>query len=183
MTWHTVLWMTKHGWDGCSATTSSPKPFHFLNALNSVHTWQDTSTPWNWSSWQEHIGFDTHETVPHTVRDGCMGRHWQVLMATPWHSLPHHPSIKPSLFHSLLKQWACHAELLGFFFGVNKCLNVFSCNHGGLFQRCSFFLWYPNRTEFAYLQYPSDNVARGFWGTCSRNCTLSLWTVACVVSR
>ena len=30
----------------------------------SVHTWQHTSTPWNWSSWQEHIGFDTHKTVP-----------------------------------------------------------------------------------------------------------------------
>ena len=30
-----------------------------------------------------------------------MGRHWQVLMTTPWHSPPHHPSIKPTLFHSL----------------------------------------------------------------------------------
>ena len=44
----------------------SPKPFHFLNALHSVHTWQDMPTPRNWLSWQEHIGFDTHKTVPHT---------------------------------------------------------------------------------------------------------------------
>ena len=35
------------------------------------------------------------------MRDGCMGWHWQLLMTTPWHSLPHHPSIKPTLFHSL----------------------------------------------------------------------------------
>ena len=27
--------------------------------------------------------------------------HTQVLMTTPWHSLPHHPTIKPTLFHSL----------------------------------------------------------------------------------
>ena len=35
------------------------------------------------------------------MRDRCMGWHWQLLMTTPWHSLPHHPSIKPTLFHSL----------------------------------------------------------------------------------
>ena len=32
-TWHTVLWMTRHGWDGCSAMASSPKPFHFFERL------------------------------------------------------------------------------------------------------------------------------------------------------
>ena len=34
-------------------------------------TWQDMSTPRNWSSWQEHIGFDTHVTVPHTRGTGA----------------------------------------------------------------------------------------------------------------
>ena len=66
VTWPIVSYTTRRGWDGCSAMTSSPKQFHFLNALHSVHTWQHTSTPWNWSSSQKHIGFDTHETVPHT---------------------------------------------------------------------------------------------------------------------
>ena len=39
VTWHTVLCTTRHGWDGCSAMTSSPKPFHFLNASHSAHIW------------------------------------------------------------------------------------------------------------------------------------------------
>ena len=76
------------------------KQFHFLNALHSVHTWQHTSTPRKWLSWQEHIGFDTHEIVSHTWGTG-MHWHWQLLMTASWHSLPHHPSIKPTLFHSL----------------------------------------------------------------------------------
>ena len=99
VTWHTASYTTKHGWDGCSAITSSPKPFHFLNALHSVHTWQHTTTPRNWSSWQEHIGLDTHMTVTDHMRDGWMGWHWQVLMTTPWHSLPPHPTIKLPPFH------------------------------------------------------------------------------------
>ena len=36
------------------------------------------------------------------MRGGRMSCHWQVLlMTTPWHSLPHHQSNKPTLFHSL----------------------------------------------------------------------------------
>ena len=137
-TWLIASCITRHGWDGCSAMTSSPKPFHFLNALHSVQTWQHMSTPRNWSSWQEHIGFDTHETVPHiwgTDAWADIDICWWPPHDTHFHTI--HQSNPPSF--TLLKQWACHAELLGFFFGVNKCLNVFSCNHGGLFQRCSFF--------------------------------------------
>ena len=49
---------------------------------------------------QEHIGFDTLKDCSSQIKkDECMG--WHLLMTTPWHSLPHHPSIKPTLFHSL----------------------------------------------------------------------------------
>ena len=46
-TCHTVLYTTRHGCDGCSATTSSPKPFPFLNASHSAHIWLDMPTPTN----------------------------------------------------------------------------------------------------------------------------------------
>ena len=46
--------------------------------------------------------------------DGCMGWHWQLLMTAPWHSLPHHPSTKPTLFHSLSAL-------------IHKDMNVFTC--------------------------------------------------------
>ena len=59
VTWHTVLCTTRHGWDGYSAMTSSPKPFHFLNASHSVHIWQNMPTPSNWSSLQQHTSCDT----------------------------------------------------------------------------------------------------------------------------
>ena len=45
VTWHTVLCIPRHGWDGCSAMTSSPKPFHFLNDLLNVLIWQHMPTP------------------------------------------------------------------------------------------------------------------------------------------
>ena len=89
VTWPIASYTTRHGWDG-SAMTSSPKPFHLLNALHSVHTWQDMPTPWNWLSWQEHIGFDTHKTVPHTWGTGawadidkCWWPHPMTLTSTP----------------------------------------------------------------------------------------------------
>ena len=34
VTWHTALWMTRHGWDGCSAITSSPKTIVFEKGLD-----------------------------------------------------------------------------------------------------------------------------------------------------
>ena len=94
VTWHTVLCTTRHGWDGCSAMTSSPKPFHFLNASHSAHIWQNMPTLINWLSSQQYTGYDTHVTVPQgrgtsgwADIDNCW---WN----TPWHSLPHHPPIK-----------------------------------------------------------------------------------------
>ena len=63
MTHSVIYYQAWVRWLLCNDTVQ--KPFHFLNALHSVHTWQHMSTPRNWLSWQEHIGFDTHKTVPH----------------------------------------------------------------------------------------------------------------------
>ena len=94
VTWHTVLCTTRHGWDGCSATTSSPKPFHFLNASHSAHIWQNMPTLTNWSSSQECTSCDTHVTVPQWQGMGARTDIDNCWWNTPWHSLPHHPPIK-----------------------------------------------------------------------------------------
>ena len=85
---------TMKPWDGCSATTSSPKPFHFLNASHSAHIWQNMPTPSNWSSSQEYTGCDTHVTVPQERGTGAWADIDNCWWNTPWHSLPHHPPIK-----------------------------------------------------------------------------------------
>ena len=75
VTWHTVLCKCRRGRDGCSATTSSPKPFHFLNASHSAHIWQDVPTTSNWLSLQEHTLAWGHSAIVHTslFRDCVVG--------------------------------------------------------------------------------------------------------------
>ena len=92
--WHTALCTTRHGWDGCSATTSSPKPFLFLNDLLIVHIWHRIPTPRNWPSSQEYTGFDTHLTAPQPWGTGGWADIDNCWWNTPSHSPPHHPTIK-----------------------------------------------------------------------------------------
>ena len=94
VTWDTVLCKCRHGRDGCSATTSSQKPFPFLNASRSANIWQDVPTPSNRSSMQQHTGFDTHETVPRGWGMGGRAEVDNYWWNMPSHSLQHHPPIK-----------------------------------------------------------------------------------------
>ena len=88
---------------------STHQKYQTLNAnpndLHSVQTWQDTSTPRKWSRWQERIGFDTHETVPHTWGTGAWADIdicWRQTHDTHFHTI--HQSNPPSftLFQSSL---------------------------------------------------------------------------------
>ena len=75
VTWHKMMCKCRRGRDGCSATTSSPKPFHFLNASHSAHIWQDVPTTSNWLSLQEHTLAWGHSAIVHTslFRDCVVG--------------------------------------------------------------------------------------------------------------
>ena len=64
---------------------------HLIAHINTKKLVKLARTHWLWY---------TQDCSSH-MRDGCIGWHWQLLMTTLWHSLPHHPSIKPTLFHSL----------------------------------------------------------------------------------
>ena len=113
---HSVVYTYRHEWDGCSAMTSSPKPFHFLNASHSALIWQNMPTPTNWSSLQEYISFDTHVTVPQGRGTGGWADIDNCWWNTPWHSLPHHPPIKAhplSFFFLSLSTLTQHALAWG----------------------------------------------------------------------
>ena len=79
---HSIVYYQAWVCDGCCAITSSPKPLPLLNASRSVHIWHHMPTPTNWSSSQEHTGYDTRD-CPSRTRDGWMGWQWQLLKKHP----------------------------------------------------------------------------------------------------
>ena len=120
-----------------------PKPFLFPNALHNALSGQNIPTPKDLLRLQKHTGFDTHVTAPHTQGTGACGWNQLLLMTMPWHSHPHHSTIKPTVFFSLstLTQhplaW-CHRPTVP--------ISPFSdCVAGTLPEAHKFWLWMKER--------------------------------------
>ena len=104
MVWHGTQCCVKHKawvkWLLCNE--SSPNRELFLNVpFCAIQTFGTTFPLQHLLIFQQHTGFDTHVTAPHTRGTGACGWHRLLLMTPPWHSLPHHPTIKPHSFFPL----------------------------------------------------------------------------------
>ena len=144
VTWDTVLCTTRHERDGCCATTPSTKSFLFPNDLLNLLIWYHIPAPRNWPSLQQHTGFDTHVTAPHT-RDGCMWLtstvvvdHAMTLTSTPSKCQTSHSFIPLSALIQHALAWGHSATVPTSLFG--DCVTD-TLSTGSLPEAHKWWLW------------------------------------------